>query len=315
MNAREPTWRELFAEAKAVDILDVAHRLSAKLKRSGPHWIGPCPLGCAKCDGFIVTPSKHLFLCRPSGATGDAIDMVEHALWIDRADALAFVLRRDLPNAPYRCDPSPRRIAIVPPPDDAATTAEQAIALWREAVDPRGTLVEQYLNSRALHLDDVLAGDVLRWHPRKSAMLALFRNIETGRPQAVSRTFLDREGNKRARKFLGPVKGAAVMLDRFDAVLGGLHVGEGVETCMTARQFEHRRPCWALGSKDAVAAFPVLAGIECLTILAENDENGASERAVEACAARWHAAGRKVIINEPIVGKDLNDAIRLRSAS
>jgi hypothetical protein len=56
-----------------------------------------------------------------------------------------------------------------------------------------------------------------------------------------------------------------------------------------------------------------LGGVECLTLLKEADD--ASERAVEACAARWHTAGREVFINWPTSGKDLNDAIRLRGAS
>jgi Toprim domain-containing protein len=68
------------------------------------------------------------------------------------------------------------------------------------------------------------------------------------------------------------------------------------------------RPAWALGSAPAVAAFPVLGGVGCLTLLRENDD--ASERACETCAARWHAAGREVFFNQPTTGKDLNDAIR-----
>ena len=79
-------------------------------------------------------------------------------------------------------------------------------------------------------------------------MLALFRNIHTDEPQAVSRTFLDREGWKLARKFLGPVAGAAVKLDADDTVLSGLHIGEGVETCLTARQ-KGLKPTWALGKR------------------------------------------------------------------
>ena len=57
-----------------------------------------------------------------------------------------------------------------------------------------------------------------------------------------------------------------------------------------------------------MAAFPILGGIECLTLLAEHDD--ASARAVEACATRWSAAGREVFINRAIGGKDLNDALR-----
>jgi putative DNA primase/helicase len=120
------------------------------------------------------------------------------------------------------------------------------LALWRQGVDPRGTLAERYLASRKLNLCDVDAGEVLRWHPGIGAVLALFRNISNDELQAVSRTFLDKEGRKLDRRFLGPVGGAAIKLDLDDAVLGGLQIGEGVETCLAARQLG-LRPAWALG--------------------------------------------------------------------
>ena len=85
MRAREANWADLWEEAKHADILEVAARLGAKLKRGGPHWSGPCPRGCARHDGFIITPAKTIFLCRPSGATGDAVNMAEHVLGISRS--------------------------------------------------------------------------------------------------------------------------------------------------------------------------------------------------------------------------------------
>jgi hypothetical protein len=205
--------------------------------------------------------------------------------------------------------PPPLRIILPKPADDPDTRVADAIALWRSSTNPRGTLAERYLNSRFLELDDDVSGEVLRWNGRTGAVVGLFRNSATNRPQAVSRVYLDRDGKKVERKFLGPVGGAAIKLDADENVLTGLHIGEGIETCMTARQ-RGLRPTWALRSCGAIAAFPILAGIECLTLLAENDE--ASERAIETCATRWHAGGREVFINRPIGGKDLNDALRGR---
>jgi putative DNA primase/helicase len=203
--------------------------------------------------------------------------------------------------------PAPQNKAVAEPDDADRSIA--ALKVWREGVDPRDTLAERYLASRKLDLGDDIAGDVLRWHPQTGAMLALFRNIYTDEPQAVSRTFLDPSGRKLERKFLGPVAGAAVKLDPDANVLAGLHIGEGVETCLAARQLG-LRPAWARGSCGAIAGFAVLGGVECLTIFAEHDD--ASEKAVETCAARWHSAGREVLIDRPLVpgAKDLNDAIR-----
>jgi putative DNA primase/helicase len=213
--------------------------------------------------------------------------------------------KRERPAALKRPAPAPADDG-----DDPRKKIADAIALWRNSVDPRGTVVHAYLKSRVLALDDDVAGSVIRWNPRIDAMIALFRNIHTDEPQAVSRTFLDREGRKLKRMFLGLVGGAAIKLDADEDVLGGLHVGEGLETCMAARQLG-LRPTWALGSAGAVASFQVLSGIECLTLLAEHDE--ASARAAEQCAARWHSAGKEVLINEPTVGKDLNDALQRKA--
>lgn len=190
--------------------------------------------------------------------------------------------------------------------DDSARIAA-AMGVWSEGVDPVGTPVETYLNSRRLELDTSLAVEVLRWHPRLRAILALFRNIATNDPQALSRTFLDHEARKIERRFIGPTRGAAIKLDEDEDILGGLHIGEGIETCMTARMLG-LKPSWALGSASAIEAFPVLAGVECLSLLREHDD--ANKRASESCAARWTAVGRQVVNIRPIAGNDLNDSVR-----
>ena len=201
-----------------------------------------------------------------------------------------------------------RKPLFVPPKADGNDNRVlHALAVWSQGVNPRGTLAEAYMLGRGLDIGDDLAGEVLRWHPRLCAIIALFRNIQTNSLQAVSRIFLDRDGRKIARRFLGPVRGAAIKVDAGESVTHGLHIGEGLETCLAAHQLV-LRPVWALGSAGAVASFPILAGIESLTLLAEHDQ--ASARAVEACAARWDAAGREVLINRAISGKDLNDALR-----
>ena len=99
---------------------------------------------------------------------------------------------------------------------------------------------------------------------------------------------------------------AAIKLDADDAVTNGLHIGEGVETCLSARQLG-MRPAWALGSTTAIMHFRS-SGIECLTLLAENDQ--ASAKAVRECATRWHEQGREVLINRPFAEKDHNDVVK-----
>jgi putative DNA primase/helicase len=199
---------------------------------------------------------------------------------------------------------------------DDRVRIERANAVWDEATDPGGTLAEQYLASRALALDDGVAGKVLRYHPscpwrdentgatvRVRALVAVFRSVDDDAVTAIQRVALTPEGAKVGRRMLGIVHRAAVKLDQAGDTL---HVGEGVETMMAARQLG-LAPAWALGSAGMVAHFPVTSTGH-LRICGERDE--ASARAVELCTRRWQAAGRQVQVVLPTVGKDLNDELQ-----
>jgi putative DNA primase/helicase len=196
------------------------------------------------------------------------------------------------------------------------TRIVRAVAIWNEAVDPRGTLAERYLRSRALALDDDVAGNVLRYHPScpwrdentgatigVPALVAVFRSVDDDAVTAIHRVALTAEGAKIGRRMLGIVHRAAVKLDQAGDML---HVGEGIETMMAARQLG-LAPAWALGSAGMVAHFPVTS-IGHLRICGERDE--ASARAIELCTRRWQAAGRQVQVVLPTVGKDLNDELQ-----
>jgi putative DNA primase/helicase len=202
------------------------------------------------------------------------------------------------------------------PNHSAAERSALALWLWNEARDPRGTIVTNYLASRGLTLADDIAGDVLRFHPALKyndgfvgGMVALFRDIRTDEPCGIHRTFLDGGGRKLDRRMLGRAKNAAIKIDANEIVTLGLIIGEGLETCLAAR-LAGFRPVWALGSAGAIAAFPVLPGIEAITILGEVGDGGANHRAAPACAARWIKAGQEAFIVQPLVGDDLNDVWR-----
>jgi hypothetical protein len=201
---------------------------------------------------------------------------------------------------------------------EARRKREWAMQAWHEARDPRGTVVERYLRSRGISLPETVAGRVIRSHPalrRRGlpachGMVALMRNVETGEPQAIHRTFLTSEGRKvdgDAKRMLGPAAGAAIMLDRPEGE--ELVVGEGIETALSARPLGITAPAWALGSCRAIAALPVLPGIRRLLILGETGDGGANLAAARECADRWRAEGRQVEYLRPEGGKDANDIL------
>ncbi|WP_444543603.1 DUF7146 domain-containing protein, partial [Methylobacterium thuringiense] len=154
-----------------------------------------------------------------------------------------------------------RRRAEARDRNETARLQRRAVAIWNEAGDPAGSVVERYLKSRALDLPPEVAGDVIRFHLRcpwetgtAPAMVAAMRCVRTGAITAVHRTALSPEGSKLGRKMFGTAGGAAVMLDAEEEITTGLAIGEGIETVLAARQLGIR-PAWALGS-----LFPVLPG-------------------------------------------------------
>jgi putative DNA primase/helicase len=203
------------------------------------------------------------------------------------------------------------------PEEDWRRNRWRALALWQEAVPIVETIVIRYMAKRRI-LDQALATDttVLRFHPvcpfgavRYPCLLALMRDVRTNEPSAIQRTALSKAGEKIDRMTLGPKSRAAIKLTADEDVTMGLTVGEGLETVLSATQWGFS-PAWALADASNVRAFPVLSGVECLTILVDNDESGTGQRAALECSSRWTSAGREVFrIIPDRCGDDLNDIV------
>jgi putative DNA primase/helicase len=196
--------------------------------------------------------------------------------------------------------------------------------IWEQAQDPCGTLAERYLHEhRRLDLHDDLAGRALRFHQscpwrnegtgktdRIPALIVAFRSIDDDAITGIHRIALEPFVAKPNRRMLGIVHRAAVKLDPIGEQLA---VGEGLETCMAARQLGYT-PGWALGGVGAISFFPIIDGVKQITILGER--GAASARAIKMCGTRWRRAGRRVRVVMPDPEfSDLNDVLIMRNAS
>jgi putative DNA primase/helicase len=215
-----------------------------------------------------------------------------------------------------------------PAPDDDER-AKRAVELFNVAGSVDHPIAKRYLERRKLILPDGVHGNVLRFHKhcpfgpgeRHPALIALYRDISSDEPRAISRTALTAEGVKIDRKMLGPIAGTACKLSPDEDVTLGLHIAEGVETGIAAMMLDFV-PMWALGSAGAIANFPVLSGIDCLTIITDHDKfnpktgRKAGQAAARACSQRWTGSGIAVRrVTPTATGEDMADIIQRREAA
>ena len=185
------------------------------------------------------------------------------------------------------------------PKADPLEWSTTAVTIWRRTQSLRGTVGAVYLQARGCAIPP--RDSHLRFLPADGSyppsLCAAVTDIVTARPISLHFTRLAADGSGKAgtdrdRLLLkGHRKaGGCIRLWPDDAVHAGLAIAEGIETSLAAAHAF--TPVWSCVDAGNMAAFPVLPGVECLTIFADNDTAGI--RASAAVADRWAAAGREV---------------------
>jgi putative DNA primase/helicase len=157
-------------------------------------------------------------------------------------------------------------------------------------------------------MPDGVSPRALLYHPRcpfrdeadneitHHALIGIYRDVLTDKVMAVSRRPLTRDGQSLGKPIsLGPAKGCAL--------------AEGVTSALAAAMFG-MVPIWATGGTGNMAKFPVLAGIDSLTLVTDHDASGAGQAAANECFDRWKEAGKEVwTVISDTPGTDLGDVV------
>lgn len=192
-------------------------------------------------------------------------------------------------------------------PPNAAPTArplewsDRAEYIWRKAVPILGTVAETYLRHRGCVLPP--ADSDLRFLPpvgkHPSTLCARVSDIRTAKPISLHFTKLAAGGRGKAGSDRDKLlmsghrkKDGCIRLWPDEAVTHGLVIAEGIESALAAAHAY--RPVWAAIDAGNLRAFPLLHGIEALTIFADHDDTGLT--AARECARRWLAAGADVAV-------------------
>jgi putative DNA primase/helicase len=191
------------------------------------------------------------------------------------------------PARPRRNPPPKRQLE---PDADQFARIDAALNLWKHSVPLADTLRWRYfVERRGLHIGLLDLDHALRWHDGINAVAALMTDPVTNEPCGIHRTFLAPDATKIDRKMLG--RQGVIRLTPERDVTEGLGIVEGVEDGLSVL-LSGWAPVWAATSAGAIERFPVLSGIQSLTIFADTDAVGM--RAAQACAARWTDADREV---------------------
>lgn len=259
----------------------------------------------------IAGPKAGLWHDHEAGEGGDLLALIQRERRSSFPDALAFaravVGDVEMPTPVRAPRPTPK---VVPSYDEIANI-ERASAIWRASGPMTDTPAGAYLlDARGIDPGIEPWPADLRFHPQcpfkgqfVPAMVALLRNIRTGQPCGIHRTALKPDGSGKAfddaKAMLGRARDAAIMLDPFDTVELGIAVCEGIESALSARYSRALwlRPMWALGSAGAVARFPVLPGVEAISVFADGDATG--RRAARTLCQRYELAGLEFDLYEP----------------
>jgi hypothetical protein len=167
--------------------------------------------------------------------------------------------------------------------------------VWHETVPIADTSAECYLvRHRSLDVRRLNLDHSIRWHAGSRAVIALMTDPITSEPVGIHRTFLDARAAKIERKMLG--RQGVVRLTPNSEVTTGVGITEGVEDGL-AVLLSGWAPVWAATSASAIARFPVLPGVQALTIFADADTPGI--QAANTSAARWRLEGHDARVSRP----------------
>ena len=174
-----------------------------------------------------------------------------------------------------------RRPNIVPVRTTSAVPLDwsnRAESIWRRTLPLRGSVGQTYLERRGCMLPprDSHLRFLAPTNKYPPSLCAAVSDVRTAKPISLHFTRLATDGHGKAGTEQDKLllaghrkKGGCIRLWPDEAVTYGLAIGEGIETCLAAAHLF--TPVWACVDAGNLAAFPVLAGIDCLTIYADHD--------------------------------------------
>ena len=241
------------------------------------------------------------------------------SITVDERGTVEYCHRCGFASAENHERPRLERIPITRPNTSKSAEplewSDRAASIWRRTLPLRGTVGQSYLEHRGCvlppkdsHLRFLPASD--KYPP---SLCAAVTDARTGKPISLHFTRLAADGNGKAGTEQDKLllahhrkKGGVVRLWPDEAVTSGLAIAEGIESALAAAHLFH--PVWSCVDAGNLSQFPLLEGIEALTIYADHDDAGL--KAARVCSRRWADVGHEVNLTIPTqAGADVADMV------
>lgn len=194
---------------------------------------------------------------------------------------------------------------------------ERAQRLWSRCLPARSTLVETYLRHRGLVLPET---DEVRFHPRCwhdpreehwPAMVSAVRDRATGRLIGAHRTYLSRDGRRKApmapdhqRRLLGSQYDGAAFVLGYEPAVEHVNAGESVEEAIAVWMLTGS---YTIGLLNAgiLGGFRPYGAMTRATLFLNHDHGGLA--AGQKAASRYRCLN---LLSPGWLGADWNDLVR-----
>lgn len=246
-----------------------------------------------------------------TGEWGDMFDLAKREMGFSFIEAVEWV--RSQLGQPRRVDIN--SLELMSPRTDEEQRALAARTLYDRG-RPARALGEGYFAARGLDYPEPLAKQLRiadiwfhGWDGAHKALLMPFRSFASLEVMGVHRIALNlrHDDGKRVKRSSGNIWGSAMMLGRKGPVLG---ICEGLETGVAITMGDPGVPIWCLSGSAFMAGFSPTEGVERLIIYADNDDNGAGQKAAQACSRLWREHADVEIVVPQVRGKDFADIWR-----
>lgn len=265
----------------------------------------------------IAGPKRGAWFSHELGVGGDALGLTQHV--VGRRDAIAWAERfigTVSPIRTYKLKSGTGTKNSMSETSGKKRWSSYAESFWSARQSLKGSIAQTYLESRGCAVpdcEDLAFCPDYRGYP---ALMARVTDPATNAPVSLHFTLLRPDGSGKAdvdkpKLFLPShiAKGVVRLVDDAEMTIG-LGIAEGLENALDVMR-KGWSPVWSTLSAGNLASFPLLSGVECLTVFGDCDASGGGQRAAEKVVRRWREAGREArIVLPPEVGMDWNDLSR-----